>query len=98
MIRRPPRSTLFPYTTLFRSALGVACEDLRRRLRRGAVEGDERLLVRADGGVGERALEALGVVHADGDLAAPATHREGELLLRVDGGLDELVVEGHADR
>src|SRR5215813_2929801 len=26
MIRRPPRSTLFPYTTLFRSALG-----LRRR-------------------------------------------------------------------
>src|SRR3712207_8950455 len=24
MIRRPPRSTLFPYTTLFRSALGVA--------------------------------------------------------------------------
>src|SRR2546421_7882014 len=28
MIRRPPRSTLFPYTTLFRSALG-----------RGGVEG-----------------------------------------------------------
>src|SRR3712207_9111683 len=24
MIRRPPRSTLFPYTTLFRSASGVA--------------------------------------------------------------------------
>src|SRR3712207_7640944 len=24
MIRRPPRSTLFPYTTLFRSAIGVA--------------------------------------------------------------------------
>src|SRR2546421_2211349 len=23
MIRRPPRSTLFPYTTLFRSTLGV---------------------------------------------------------------------------
>src|SRR3712207_7877848 len=23
MIRRPPRSTLFPYTTLFRSALGI---------------------------------------------------------------------------
>src|ERR1043165_6923088 len=27
MIRRPPRSTLFPYTTLFRSGLaGVACK------------------------------------------------------------------------
>src|SRR5258707_10074803 len=24
MIRRPPRSTLFPYTTLFRSSLGAA--------------------------------------------------------------------------
>src|SRR3712207_7896749 len=24
MIRRPPRSTLFPYTTLFRSALGLS--------------------------------------------------------------------------
>jgi len=24
MIRRPPRSTLFPYTTLFRSAIGGA--------------------------------------------------------------------------
>src|SRR5438552_11762354 len=26
MIRRPPRSTLFPYTTLFRS-LGMACRE-----------------------------------------------------------------------
>src|ERR1017187_10973993 len=24
MIRRPPRSTLFPYTTLFRSVVGIA--------------------------------------------------------------------------
>src|SRR2546427_841998 len=27
MIRRPPRSTLFPYTTLFRSAVGRAACD-----------------------------------------------------------------------
>src|SRR2546430_14532672 len=27
MIRRPPRSTLFPYTTLFRSVVAVALED-----------------------------------------------------------------------
>src|SRR3712207_7102514 len=27
MIRRPPRSTLFPYTTLFRSAAPVAAAD-----------------------------------------------------------------------
>src|SRR2546422_7803912 len=29
MIRRPPRSTLFPYTTLFRSVLGLAAWRLR---------------------------------------------------------------------
>src|SRR2546426_12003786 len=32
MIRRPPRSTLFPYTTLFRS------RDIRRRARRTQAE------------------------------------------------------------
>src|SRR5438034_6472562 len=32
MIRRPPRSTLFPYTTLFRSALERRFPQLCRRL------------------------------------------------------------------
>src|SRR2546430_6131785 len=36
MIRRPPRSTLFPYTTLFRSAQGVD-NPRKRRNRLGAV-------------------------------------------------------------
>src|SRR5436853_4225172 len=31
MIRRPPRSTLFPYTTLFRSDRQVAIDDAGRR-------------------------------------------------------------------
>src|SRR3712207_8102937 len=31
MIRRPPRSTLFPYTTLFRSARGILDVILRLR-------------------------------------------------------------------
>src|SRR3712207_8411781 len=45
MIRRPPRSTLFPYTTLFRSA-----EDARNA-RVAAVADDERgVLVEADVG------------------------------------------------
>src|SRR5260221_3711730 len=38
MIRRPPRSTLFPYTTLFRSVLAVAFLDVllkRTRIGRG---------------------------------------------------------------
>src|SRR5256885_16386453 len=37
MIRRPPRSTLFPYTTLFRSALGLGlCSVSPHRGRAGA--------------------------------------------------------------
>src|SRR3712207_7531255 len=31
MIRRPPRSTLFPYTTLFRSVVEVPLERVERR-------------------------------------------------------------------
>src|SRR2546430_8964098 len=33
MIRRPPRSTLFPYTTLFRSGLRQPAPDRRKVLR-----------------------------------------------------------------
>src|SRR3712207_7545327 len=29
MIRRPPRSTLFPYTTLFRSGHGIGSDEVR---------------------------------------------------------------------
>src|SRR3712207_8609617 len=36
MIRRPPRSTLFPYTTLFRSSPPMG---FRARARRGAPQG-----------------------------------------------------------
>src|SRR2546426_4175256 len=32
MIRRPPRSTLFPYTTLFRSRSASDADDLGRRV------------------------------------------------------------------
>src|SRR3712207_8354062 len=38
MIRRPPRSTLFPYTTLFRSR-GVRAAMLRAARREGAAGG-----------------------------------------------------------
>src|SRR2546430_8695528 len=47
MIRRPPRSTLFPYTTLFRSPnigtgadsfLGLCNPDLWRLIRRGSFD------------------------------------------------------------
>src|SRR5574337_2169610 len=34
MIRRPPRSTLFPYTTLFRSRFGVRHKERLKQLRK----------------------------------------------------------------
>src|SRR3712207_8116109 len=46
MIRRPPRSTLFPYTTLFRSVpglLGHGVGQLRRVLQLDAEAGDVAL-------------------------------------------------------
>src|SRR3712207_7552590 len=46
MIRRPPRSTLFPYTTLFRSPP----QELRRQVRLRGGRGGPRLLARVGGG------------------------------------------------
>src|SRR2546426_5683064 len=40
MIRRPPRSTLFPYTTLFRSGGGALSRDWRHRRRLGRPEAE----------------------------------------------------------
>src|SRR3712207_8427914 len=47
MIRRPPRSTLFPYTTLFRSRRGDGVEDDEDREEQGhhVVARDEPALV-----------------------------------------------------
>src|SRR5258708_36921556 len=42
MIRRPPRSTLFPYTTLFRSH-DRAEDDERHRLPQHGAESDEKV-------------------------------------------------------
>src|SRR3712207_8142157 len=47
MIRRPPRSTLFPYTTLFRSVVEQVVGALERRLPVvGLGRGDGRLRLR----------------------------------------------------
>src|SRR5258708_21496881 len=54
MIRRPPRSTLFPYTTLFRSSL------LRRRAR-GNKLGTRRHPDGVDGPVAARGRRGLGL-------------------------------------
>src|SRR5258705_8014751 len=52
MIRRPPRSTLFPYTTLFRSVLARAEVHLGRPARRQQGRGQRmQLLARARSGL-----------------------------------------------
>src|SRR5438270_10659157 len=50
MIRRPPRSTLFPYTTLFRSAGVEGRGVLRHALRRGMGAGGRPVLSAASAG------------------------------------------------
>src|SRR5689334_24398687 len=45
MIRRPPRSTLFPYTTLFRSRLVVAVQTRERTAHRSFDGGQGDLLL-----------------------------------------------------
>src|SRR2546430_15471555 len=72
MIRRPPRSTLFPYTTLFRSELRKLGRVVRRAGRDGT--GDSPLT-----GLTRRELEVIEFV------AAGKTNREiaNELFLSV---------------
>src|SRR3712207_7493714 len=54
MIRRPPRSTLFPYTTLFRSE-GEVLADMGRRIRPPEGEG----FGRAESARGEYAVHVV---------------------------------------
>src|SRR2546430_8297387 len=66
MIRRPPRSTLFPYTTLFRSAYNVAGISLSRppaHQRRiggaAAINVPQHVLPSGDGGRSEEHTSEL---------------------------------------
>src|SRR2546429_8491502 len=89
MIRRPPRSTLFPYTTLFRS---------RERTKGGAERVSAQLALRGGGGALERVrrlTEMLAVAH-ELQLAQRGRARRGNAA-RHDVGTRVTVIEG-ADR
>src|SRR3712207_9537793 len=62
MIRRPPRSTLFPYTTLFRSIEGVAVKSgrLYAGMRAPLLDGGQAavLSVNLEGLFDDKALDA----------------------------------------
>src|SRR2546422_3523513 len=74
MIRRPPRSTLFPYTTLFRSLLPVVRGDSFEWQRAGEVAFDLELARRGTG---------RGLVHRLGRFRR---RRRGGWYLPGDGG------------
>src|SRR3712207_8073869 len=75
MIRRPPRSTLFPYTTLFRSALGAfaGCCLLTRPAPVGGV-GLRRRVRAADRRHPRRGVAAQGRRRADPHRARSEEH------------------------
>src|SRR5688572_31271816 len=62
MIRRPPRSTLFPYTTLFRSAGAI------RRVRRERVGIEQRLPGRIFAGARIRSEEHTSELQSQSNL------------------------------
>src|SRR5688572_11783032 len=79
MIRRPPRSALFPYTTLFRSALVVLVDGfLAAYLRRG----ERELLLFAPDDEPQRSRLIRTAARALAELSAP----RGMFLSEIDGG------------
>src|SRR3712207_7638374 len=74
MIRRPPRSTLFPYTTLFRSIRDMSLENPIRAIREISHDMTGRRKVRLANGKEMSALEIQSEYHSR---AAEFVDREG---------------------
>src|SRR5215510_8650175 len=103
MIRRPPRSTLFPYTTLFRSnALAVGAEEKPSLLQGADDRGGECVAAGRDCvDTLDRLVEAVGREAVKPILVgsgARRRHQGGEHAERTDER-DEAIAEGtHPDR
>src|SRR3712207_7015326 len=79
MIRRPPRSTLFPYTTLFRSAAhGQRAGQLVLHLQ----PGERQQLVVGDGGVEGHLVAEVGPGGAEPPLVGRSEEHTSELQSR----------------
>src|SRR5258708_27492670 len=86
MIRRPPRSTLFPYTTLFRS--GRSCEGWQGDCRQGQGRRREDGRLHA-GGLGLRSEEHTSELQSPDHLVCRLLLEKKKLfLLRVLHGVD----------
>src|SRR2546430_13362311 len=90
MIRRPPRSTLFPYTTLFRSQCeievlpGVAGRQLAADP--GVALGDHRIAEARD----EHAFLEQQVAHLDGLGGLPQDHGEDRKSTRLNSSHSQI--------
>src|SRR3712207_9342877 len=84
MIRRPPRSTLFPYTTLFRSAMvdTPACRTLNGDLRNPTTEAFATSLLEGGPSCMVRAVQQVSGLRVD--------HYLGVDLARLPGMVDAL--------
>src|SRR5256885_15205790 len=70
MIRRPPRSTLFPYTTLFRSVLQAVVADDHIHLRMAGAQG----------------LDGLDALAGHEDRHAAGTRQQRGVIAHIGGG------------
>src|SRR2546422_5963800 len=83
MIRRPPRSTLFPYTTLFRSLVGGDV----RVVRFGALDvGAEIAYAEQGDSTGDRKSTRLNSSHGYISYAVFCLKKKKRILPRVSGG------------
>src|SRR3712207_7671362 len=94
MIRRPPRSTLFPYTTLFRSytevypRVGQDVEGMRRLFRQFSFPG---------GIPSHVAPETPGSIHEGGELGYSLSHAFGAAFDNPDLIVAAVVGDGEAE-
>src|SRR2546425_12116973 len=93
MIRRPPRSTLFPYTTLFRS---LQVRHLPISLLRAAVEHHESREVAPPAADHDRITPALAHAHERDALGRDARMALQEIESRVDHRGDLGIGQDHA--
>src|SRR5918994_2751945 len=95
MIRRPPRSTLFPYTTLFRSDSPRHLRIVRREFDRGVRQQTPPPRLEPEQALDRPPEDLLYAVHA-GTFQSPVHPRGPRVLEAVEGGEEEgvLVAEG----
>src|SRR2546425_12316333 len=89
MIRRPPRSTLFPYTTLFRSAITNRRRPTALALTRQAVPTLDRSVYASAEGLtrGAYVLNARAEASRQPDIILMATGSEVQLIVAAEGRL-----------